>query len=302
MRSFLLAASAITLFANLGSAQATDEAKEVPVPAIQKTDRVVTQENEAANQLFYKAFYLQNGAKKFNKAIELYGKFLRESPKSQFAPIAARNTLNLLYRTNQIDQANEFRENHKGLLARAGRKARNSGQEGRVRDRNKQGGRVRRSGNPRNAGAQLERLEKRLVDLQKKIAEARESGDMDTVEKLEGRLANLKKALKRIQESGRRGNNPGNRGPGRRNAGRRNAGRRMMKPLTKMSAEELKEHVKLMGSMIERFSDRMVDRGMEEQAKKIRDNFKKFKALVEAGKIKEAQEFQQTIFRRRRRN
>ena len=291
MRSFLLAASAITLFASIGTGQETDQAKETVV------SEVKTQENEGANAFFYKAFYLQNGAKKFSRAIELYKKFLAEAPKSKFAPIAARNTLNLLYRTNQIDQANEFREGHKGLLARAVKKQANTDRPGGNRGRNRrsrQGGRVNR-GNPRNAAAQLQRLEKRLVALQKQIEEARKNDDMSTVEKLEGRLANLKKALKRIQEGGQRGDNPpGNRGRGR---------RRMMKPLTEMSKDELKQYVDRMGSMIDRVSERMVERGMEDRAAKIKTNFKKLKALIDAGKLEEAQKAMQSLFgRRRRRN
>ncbi len=294
MRLFLLAASAIPLFASLGTTQETDQVKEVPPTPIRNIDQVPVQENEAANAFFYKAFYLQKGAQQFKQAIELYRRFLKEAPQSKLAPIAARNTLNLLYRTNQIDRANEFREGHKALLALANRKERNSD---RPRGRNpRQGGRIGR-GNPRNAGAQLERLEKRLVSLQKKLAEARENDDMEAVEKLEGHLANLKKALKRFQEGGKqRGKRPGNRGRGGR------AGRgRMLKPLSEMSADELKQHVERMGSMIERFSKRMEERGMEDQVEKIKTNFKKYKALIEAGKIKEAQEFQRSIFGRRRR-
>ncbi len=299
MRSILLAASAVTLIASIGTAQNGDQG----TPQVKETvvSQVKTQENEAANAYFYKAFYLQNGAKKFAIAIELYKKFLGEAPKSKLAPIAARNTLNLLYRTNQIDQANEFRENHKDLLARAVRRENNTDRPGanrRGNRRGRQGGRVGR-GNPRNAGAQLERLEKRLVALQKQIEEARSNDDMDKVEKLEGRLANLKKALKRIQEGGQRGDNP----PGNRGRGRRAGGRRMMKPLTEMSKDELKQHVERLGSMIDRFYERMVERGMEDRAAKIKENFKKFKALIEAGKIEEAQKAMQSLFgRRRRRN
>ena len=292
MRSTLLAASALTLFAGLATAQETDVPSDKP--ALRDVE-VKPQENERANQFFYKAFYLQNGAKKFAQAIQLYKKFLEEAPHSQFAPIAARNTLNLLYRTNQIEQANEFRENHKGLLAKAVRRSDRPGQGQPGRRGNRQGGRVRGGrGNPRNAGAQLERLEKRLMELKQKIEEARKKDDMATVEKREGRLANLQRALKRIQEGGRQGNNRGQ--------GRRGRGRRMMKPLTEMTKDELKQHIERMGSMIDRFSERLVEEGMEERAKKMKDAFQKFKALVEAGKIQEAQEFQRKIFRRRRRD
>lgn len=263
--------------------------------------------------LFYKAFYLYRGANRFNEAIELFRKFLEKAPDSPLAPVAARNTLNLLYRTNRVDEANEFRERYEKLLARGPRRARGDrarrdregrGDRPRV-DRPRAGGRARppraRRGDP---AGRLQMIERRLAQLERNLKKAREEGSEEEVERLERRLENLKRAYEEIKRriaeggpmpEGRRRPREG-RGP----AGRGRFGRRM-RPLTEMSKDELQEHVERMGQMIERFAARLEDMGQEERAEQLVKSFKKYKSLIEAGKLEEAMELRRTMFGRRRR-
>ncbi|GEM_PF-1841665 len=283
---------------------------------IERVDRPVKaksaqQEESPHDALFYKAFYLYRGENKFEQAIELFKAYLEKAPRSRLAAVAARNTLNLLYRVNRMDEADAFRERFAGLLARGprgpregrvGREGRGrrerAGREGRGRTdrpvRGRGGDRGPRAGR-RDPAARLRMIEERLQTLEKNLEKAREGGNGEEIERLERRLENLKRAYEEVKKGGGR-----DRARGREGRGRRGGFGRGMKPLTEMSKEELREHVDRMASMIERFAERMADMGQEERAEKMKKAFEKYRSLIEAGKLEEAMEARRKLFARRR--
>ena len=72
------------------------------------------QDGSAADSLFYRAFFLERGERRYQEAIDLYRKFLAAAPEHRFASRAADAALNLLNRVGQQDDAEKFRQEHAG--------------------------------------------------------------------------------------------------------------------------------------------------------------------------------------------
>jgi len=72
-----------------------------------------------AENMFYKAFYLEKGARDYSGAMDLYTKFLTAAPDHKLAPTAARMQFDLLNRTGRTKERDEFQLKYKDLLAAA---------------------------------------------------------------------------------------------------------------------------------------------------------------------------------------
>ena len=73
----------------------------------------------AADSTFYKAFYLEKGARDFAGAMELYSKFLAAAPDNKLAKVAARQQFSLLNKTGKTKERDAFREKYSALLGAA---------------------------------------------------------------------------------------------------------------------------------------------------------------------------------------
>jgi hypothetical protein len=258
----------------------------------------------AQANLFYKAFYLESGARKFDAAIEAYREYLGASPKGHFAPRSAYSLRQLLNRVGREDEAREVGERYKDVLSlrRRGRMrgadARSGGRGDRGGNRrgDRGGNRDRNSEQKRNYAAQLEKLTKNLEATEKALENAANGDDPAKIEKLQKKVNKISNQIKVIQRRMERGDNPRRGGAEGENRGRRRGNRPALKD---MSKEDLDSMVERMGRMVDRISQN-VD---ADRAENIEKNYAKFKKLVEAGKLDEAQKMVNKMFggmRRRR--
>ncbi len=264
-------------------------------------DQAKQDESPEALGVFYKAFWLERGARKLDDAVEHYRKFLAMAPKSEHAPRAARSLVNLLYRDDKVEAAQEAEKAFASLLAQAPAGANAGG-----RPEGGRGGGARPEGAPeRGAGIGGQRgggrdMTATIERIEKQIADAKAAGDDETVERLTRRLENVKAA------GSRQGGGAGGAGEGRRpeggegQGGARGGMRGAMKPLNEMTQDEAKQFVERM----EGFLDRMLERLPEDRAAEMEKGFKEMKALVEAGKLEEAEKLRAKVlnFGGRRRN
>ena len=184
-------------------------------------------QDNSADALFYKAFYMDMGARKYEDALKLYKKFLAAAPKSQYAPRAARSLVNLLYRTDKVEDARAAEKTFAQLLAqrparggeRGGRFGRGGDRGGRFGRGGDRGGRFGRGGDRggrfgrggerggRGAGggdssATAARFERMVTSLEAQVKEAKEAGNSDKVERLEKQLKRVKDRIAAIKAGG----------------------------------------------------------------------------------------------------
>ncbi len=247
--------------------------------------------------LFYKAFYLETGARKLDHAIEAYRAYLEAAPRGHFSPRSAYSLRQLLIRVDREDEAREIGEQYKDVIAlrRRGRNAggRNAGFGGRGdRNRNRDGA-DRRA----NYAKDLEKLTKNLDKTQKALEGALASNDQTKIQKLTKKMDKIAGQIKVMQRRMERGDNPRRRGEGQQ--GRRRGGMGNRTPLKDMSKEELDSMMERMDSMMERMGQ-FLD---PDRADEIEEKFKSFKKLVKDGKLEEAQKMRNEMFQgfRRRR-
>lgn len=244
------------------------------------------QDNSADTEnTFYKAFYLEKGARDFAGAMDLYSKFLAAAPDHKLAKTAARQQFGLLNKTGKTKDRDAFREKYADLLGGAAatgravaddapaRPGRGEGAEGRGRGEGGEGRGARGEG-----GADMAA---RIKDTEAELAKAKEAGD-------EEQVANLTRRLERMKEmaaGGGRGRGAGGEG---RQGGRARGGMFGSKKLAEMSADELKEFkagLDRMSGMI----DRMRERLDEDQAKALETNLSDLQKALEGDKLDEAQ-------------
>ncbi|MCA8968640.1 MAG: hypothetical protein KDC95_02610 [Planctomycetes bacterium] len=269
--------------------------QEAPAAGQDKAQDAKQEASPEALNVFYKAFWLERGARKLDDAVSHYKKFLAMAPKSEHAPRAARSLVNLLYRDDKVEDAQAAEKQFAALLAQA--PAGPAGGPGAGAGR----GAGRPEGAPpRGAGQGGQRpgrdMSATIERLEKQIADAKAAGDDDNVEKLQRRLENVKAAAERGAGAG-----AGEGGQGRRGAGGAGGGRmggRQMKPLNEMTKEEATQWIERM----EGFLDRMLERMPEDRAAEMEKGFKEMKSLVEAGKLEEAEKIRAKVmtFGRRR--
>ena len=308
MRTFLTTMAAGLILTGVSSTQIVVKEKAMPAQG----------DKTAAMNVFYKAFWLERGARKLGDAVTHYRKFLAMAPKSEHAPRAARSLVNLLYREDKVEEAQAAEKMFKDVLAqrpargadaRGGRGGERGGRGGMGRgERGGRGGMGRggdRGGRggagAGNTGRDMTAVVQRL---EKQIADAKKEGDDEMVAKLQRRLDRVKAGAGRQggqggQGAGRggRGDRGGRGGEGRGGRGNR-GGRRGMRPLNEMSKEEATQWLDRM----EGFMDRILERMDETRAAEFEKGFKEMKKLVAAGKLEEAEKLRAKVmnFRRRR--
>ncbi len=120
---------------------------------------VETGDPTAAEAVFYRAFYLDKGERKFVEAIEQYRRFLGMEPSHRLAVRAARSARQLLLRVGRKDDAEAFAAKHRELLTRAPKSDRRRRVAGPLTDELRA------------------LLEQRLVGLKEQFAVAESNGD-----------------------------------------------------------------------------------------------------------------------------
>lgn len=235
----------------------------------------VSAETEA---LFYKAYYLEKGARDYAQASELYNQFLLKAPDHKLASEAATQQFALFDRLGKTKERDAFREKYAKLLANAqpARGDRPAAGDGDAAE----GGRGQRGqrgqdgqGGP-GAGGRMDPAA-RLADLEKQLAKAKEEGDDAAVERLTAQIERTKQMAER-----------GAGGQGQR--GQRGGMNMFSKPLAEMNDQEMTQFKEGMERM-SGFMDRMKQNMTEEQAKKLDDNMAALKKALDAGKTEDAQ-------------
>lgn len=244
-------------------------------------------QDDASDSIFYKAFYLAEGARQYDQAIDLYKQFLAASPKSKLAPRAARSLVNLLYRTDKVDAAEAAKKDFAALLEQAPAAAGAGEQDARPRG---EGGQRQRppqgrgeGGAPGQAPASTEQIEARkrqIKQAEEQLAEAKNAGDEEAAARLTRQIQRYKDDLAATEArgAGGQGGRPGARQPGGQGGGR------MARPFAEMTQEEATQAVERMGGMVDFVRQRQGD----EAAKKMEDSIAKMKDLIKEGKLAEA--------------
>ncbi|MEZ5987536.1 MAG: hypothetical protein R3F30_00105 [Planctomycetota bacterium] len=240
--------------------------------------------------LFYKAFYLYQGARKYDDAVAALREYLAKAPNGHHAPQAANMLVQGLFRTDHRDEAEKARETYAQLieLDRSSRPMGGFGGPGGQGDR--AGGRQQRGGNSEF----LAQLEERVKQAKEELEKAKGGGDEEAIAAAERTLDRLSRQLERARQAG--AGEGGQGGQGRQ--GGRGFGR-MGTPFPEMSKEELDQAVQGMDRMVEMVSQRMG----EEQAKELKTKVDEIKGLIKDGKLDEAQKVRDDMmqgFRRRR--
>lgn len=239
----------------------------------------------SAENLFYKAFYLEKGPRDFAGAMALYEQFLAAAPSHKLATDAAKNQFNLLDKTGKTKERDAFRAKYEKLLGNAVAVASEApaapatgGAEGRPQRGDGEG----RGFGPGAGGGRFDPAAQQ-AELEKQIEKAKADGNEEEVKRLTQRL----ERMKQMAAGGGRGQGgPGQGGPG--GMGRGGMGVFGTKKLTEMSAEELTQFKEGLG-MMEGMLDRMRERMDAEQAKKLEGNLDTLKKNLDAGKLEDAQ-------------
>ncbi|HZN40069.1 MAG TPA: hypothetical protein VFD82_14780 [Planctomycetota bacterium] len=233
----------------------------------------------AANHeaIFYKAYYLEKGARDREGASVLYEQFLNLAPDHKYAKEAATQQYHLLGTMGKTKEQNAFKAKYEKLLG-------NVGPAPAAGDRPDGGGadapRGRGEGQGRPGAGGGGDMQARLADLEKQLAKAKEEGNAEEVKKLEDQITRTKQMAER---GGRAGG--GNAGAGGRGGLFAVLGNN--KKISEMTAEEktaLKDAVSNYT-----VSDRMRERIGEDVAKKLEENVASLKKALDADKTEDAQ-------------
>jgi hypothetical protein len=222
-----------------------------------------------AENLFYKAFFLQRGERRSADALQLYAKFLEAAPNHRYAGRAAQASIQILTDDGKVEEADKLRAKYSKVLATV-----DAQPAGAPRGE----GAGRGEGRP-GAGAPGGGRQARLADLRAQLEKAKADGDAEKVKQLEEQI----KTLEAARGPGGQGGQPGQ-------GGRRGFGGPLMsdKKISDMSAEEVEQlttGTEFMGRMVER----MREQGRGEDADKLDANLKKLKDSLAAKKLDEAQ-------------
>lgn len=222
-----------------------------------------------AENMFYRAFFLDRGERRPKEALELYTKFLEVAPAHRYAGRAAQGGLTILNNEGRMEEAEKFKAKFASQL------------------RNVSTGDARPEARPdaRPEGAPAAANAARLKELKDQLEKAKEEGDEQATRRLERQI--------RMLESGQGGRGMGGEGrpgaEGRPGGGRAGAGGILGgKKLTEMNDEELASFKTGLANT-GRMAERMRENGMAEQADRLEGSIKKVKDLLEAGKKEEAQ-------------
>ena len=233
----------------------------------------------AANHeaVFYKAFYLEKGARDIAAAMTLYEQFLNAAPDHKLAKEAAVQQYNLLGTTGKTKERDAFKAKYEKLLG-------NVAPAPAAGDRAAGGGadapRGRGEGQGRPGGGAGGDMQARLAELEKSLAKAKEEGNTEEAKKLEEQITRMKQ----MAERGGRGAGGGNAGGGGRRGGALFGNN---KKISEMTAEEKTALKDAVGTFT--VSDRMRERVGEDAAKKLEENVASLKKALDADKTEDAQ-------------
>lgn len=225
------------------------------------------QDPAAAEALFYKAYWLQNGERNYAEAMTLYDKFLQQAPEHALVSRAAQFQFELLTRAGKTEEAKAFAAKYEKVLGKVSVPAAGAGTtagEGR--------------GEGRGRGGEGGDAQARLADLKKQLEAAKSSGD-------EEQAARLERQIRRLEQGGGEAGAGGPGGQGGR--GMRGGGMFGSKKLTEMSTEELdqfKEGMERMSGMVERMREANPD-----GAKTMEENLASMKKALDENKLEDAQ-------------
>lgn len=213
--------------------------------------------------IFFKAFYLERGARAEKEALDLYQQFLAAAPSHKYSKQAAQNALGLFNKAGNLEEASKFKKKYETLLKDASDAAAPAG------DRRPGEGAPPAAGERRAGGG--------LQALRDELAKAKEAGDEKKVKELEEQI--------KAREEGRRGAGGQGQPGGRRGMG---GGIFSDKKITEMNDEELGALKTGMGNM-SRMLDMMRNNGQAETADKLEKLGKKLSEQLEAGKKEDAE-------------
>lgn len=259
-----------------------------------------------AENMFYKAFWLEKGPRDFAGAMSLYEQFLAKAPEHALAKEAAKQQFNLLHKTGKTKEAEAFAQKHEKLLGKnpvaavsgdaepaaprgEGRAPDAAGGAGAAPGRPGRGEGARGEGAP-GAGGMRGNPQERLAELEKQLAQAKEEGNEEAVRRLSAQIERIK-AMGEGRGAGAGGPGAGRgEGPGAAGGRRGGMGGGMFgtKKLTEMTPDELtqfKDGVGRMEGLIERMGERLG----EEQRKALETNLDALKKSLDANKLDDAQ-------------
>lgn len=263
----------LSLLALLGGAVA---AQDTP-PALSKQQPAPEQSTEAEN-LFYKAFFLDRHRQNRAAAVALYTQFLEKAPSHSYAKIAAQNAFILLNRDGKAQEASAFQQKYATLInADADR---NEAAEARPEAGERQG---RGQRGERGEGM---RGRPNVDELRAELARAKEAGD-------EAKVKELEQQIQRIEQFRQRGQGQGGQGQGGQR-GRGGAFALLGRPVTELNDEEVGQLTQSLDRM-SGFLDRMRDNGQSDQADKLEKSIAAFKKALSEGKKDEAEKLRTEI-------
>jgi hypothetical protein len=253
----------------------------LPVLAQNQSNPANTNATEAEN-VFYKAFWLEKGEHNRLEAMALYEKFLSMAPDHPKAKIAAQNQFALLNLAGQTKEAEAFAQKYGKLLGGnaqvtpgdAGAAPRGEGAGAGGGRRGAGGGAPQ--GQP---GVRQPATPEQIKELEAKLAKAKEEGNTEEAAQLERQLQRAKAPA---DGQGRRGQ--GGQGQGR--------GRGVFGPDTKKFADMTPEEMTQFQQGLDRVSnqiDRLRENGMEERAKTLEEGVAAIKKALNDKKLDDAQ-------------
>lgn len=254
-----------------------------------------------AENVFYKAFWLEKGELDTAGAMVLYEKFLSMAPDHPKAKVAARSQFALLGRAGQVKEAEAFAQKWGKLIGGtpvvgpsdsgggagggdaanpAGRGEGAAGKGGRGRGAGEGAG----AGQPGAGRGAAPATAEQIKELETKIAKAKEEGKTEEV-------AQLERQLQRARQGGE-GPGRGMRGQGGgQGQGRGRGGMNFLNPSKKL-AEMTAEELTTFSEGLDRasgFIDRMRENGMEDRAKAMEEGIASIKKAIADKKLEDAQ-------------
>jgi hypothetical protein len=232
-----------------------------------------------AENLFYKAFYLEKGTRDFAGAMSLYEQFLAQAPDHKLAAEAAKQQFALLDKTGKTKERDAFKAKYGKLLGNAvatgGAPVAGDAPAGNRPPRGEGDRPARGEGDARGPGGRMDPAA-RIAELEKSIEKAKADGNEEEVKRLTAQLERAKQ-----MGAGRAPGGQGGPGGGR-------AGIFGGKKLTEMTPEELtafKDGMERMTGML----DRMRENLPEEQMKKLDASVEALKKNLADNKLEDAQ-------------
>lgn len=244
-----------------------------------------------ADQLFYRAFYLHRGERRYEQALALYREFLAAAPDSRYAARAVDDAAAILNRSGKADEARQLRDRYSGDKAKPPAAEVPATTEAARADTPP--ARDQRA----MTDAEKTRAQEQLTELKAQLAKAEESGEERNVQRLGQQIQRLERQLESgmVSAAPRGGRASGQRGQAR--------GNRRQVSFVDMDADQIAQQLERMERLQSTAIERLKESGQTEQADKIEKQWTQMKKLLDEGKPAEAQKIYDevmTSMRRRR--